>query len=93
MIVADTNLIAYNFVEGLFTEDAQRVLARDSDWRAPPQWRGELLNVPWFAARHTRISPAAASETYVNAAAFVRTTRRPHFRAVLGLAIRSDCSP
>jgi predicted nucleic acid-binding protein len=93
LIIADTNLIAYHFIDGPVTEDAQRVLGRDAEWYAPPQWQGEFLNVLWLTVRSTTISAVLADQTYAKAAALVRTTQRPHFRAVLDLAIRSGCSP
>jgi predicted nucleic acid-binding protein len=93
VIVADTNLIAYQLIAGPLTEDAQRVLGRDADWYAPPQWQGEFLNVLWLSVRRTAISAVMADEAYVKAEALVRTTQRPHFRAVLDLAITSGCSP
>lgn len=93
MIVADTNLIAYHFVPGPLYEDAHRVLGRDAVWYAPPQWQGEFLNVLWLSIRRTTISAAMADRAFVEAATLIRTTKRPHFRSVLGLAIQSGCSP
>jgi predicted nucleic acid-binding protein len=93
LIVADTNLIAYQFIEGPLSEDAHRVRGRDADWYAPPQWQSEFLNVLWLSIRRTTISAALADQAYVEAATLIQTTKRPHFRAVLGLAIESGCSP
>jgi predicted nucleic acid-binding protein len=93
LIVADTNLIAYHFIPGALTDDARRVLGRDGDWYAPPQWQAEFLNVLWLSVRRTAISTVTADEAYVKAEALVRTTQRPNFRAVLDLAIASGCSP
>lgn len=93
MIVADTNLIAYQLIAGPPTKDAQRVLGRDADWYAPPQWQSEFLNVLWLSVRRTALSSAMADQAYVKAETLVRTTERPHFRAVLDLAMESGCSP
>jgi len=93
LIVADTNLIAYHFIEGPLSQDAQRVRGRDADWYAPPQWQSEFLNVLWLSIRRAAISAAMADQAYVHAATLIRTTQRPHFRAVLRLAVDSGCSP
>lgn len=93
MIVADTNLIAYYFIPGPQSAEAHRVLGRDEEWYAPPQWQGEFLNVLWLSIRRNAISAALADQAYVEAATLIQTTERPHFRAVLGLAIESGCSP
>jgi predicted nucleic acid-binding protein len=45
VIVADTNLVAYALIEGERTPAARRVWERDRDWRLPPLWRSEFLNV------------------------------------------------
>ncbi len=45
MIVVDTNVIAYLMIKGEFTNDANKVFKKNSDWIAPSLWKHEFLNV------------------------------------------------
>jgi predicted nucleic acid-binding protein len=44
VIVADTNLIAYFYVKGEYSDLANQVLLRDPRWAAPLLWRSEFRN-------------------------------------------------
>ena len=45
MIVVDTNVLAYLFIEGDYSEKARELLMADSVWTAPFLWRSEFRNV------------------------------------------------
>lgn len=45
MIVVDSNVIAYCWLNGPLTGTAQRVRAKDPDWHAPILWRSEMRNI------------------------------------------------
>jgi len=45
MIVIDTNVIAYLFMNGEFTQNAERLLKSDSQWCAPLLWRSEFRSI------------------------------------------------
>lgn len=45
MIVVDTNVIAYCWLNGPLTAAAQRVRAKDPDWHVPVLWRSEMRSI------------------------------------------------
>jgi len=45
MIVVDSNILAYLYLPGEFTEQAEKLLAEDSDWAVPIPWRSEFRNI------------------------------------------------
>ncbi len=44
MIVVDTNILVYLFVDGPQTHSAMTVRMKDPDWHAPLLWRSEFRN-------------------------------------------------
>jgi predicted nucleic acid-binding protein len=45
VIVVDTNIIAYLHLVGEFTDRAETLLRKDSEWAAPLLWRSEFRNL------------------------------------------------
>ena len=45
MIVIDTNVVAYLFLNGEHSDLSERLLKHDPDWMAPRLWRSEFRNV------------------------------------------------
>jgi predicted nucleic acid-binding protein len=45
MIVVDTNIIAYLYLSGERSRQAEELLSREPDWVAPILWRSEFRNI------------------------------------------------
>ena len=45
MIVVDTNVIAYLYINGERSQQAEDLLVKDSEWIAPKLWLSEFRNV------------------------------------------------
>jgi predicted nucleic acid-binding protein len=89
MIVADTNLIAYLLIDGEATATARRAFERDPDWRVPPLWRSEFLNVLATAVRAGILAETQAFDAWDAAVdAFGDREEEPGAEPVLATAIR-----
>ncbi len=45
MIVVDTNILAYLFIDGEHSQQAKKLYLQDSDWISPFLWRSEFRNI------------------------------------------------
>ena len=45
MIVVDSNVLAYLYLPGELTAEAEALLERDPDWAVPVLWRSEFRNI------------------------------------------------
>jgi predicted nucleic acid-binding protein len=52
MIVTDTDVISYFWLEAERTPAARSVREKDDDWRAPPLWQSEFRNVLYQHMAH-----------------------------------------
>jgi predicted nucleic acid-binding protein len=58
VIVVDSNVIAYCWLNGPLTAAAQRVRVRDPDWHAPVLWRSEMRSILTGYGRDGSLSQA-----------------------------------
>jgi predicted nucleic acid-binding protein len=93
MIVADTSVIAYLLIDGARTASAREVWKRDPDWRVPPLWRAEFLNVLATAVKSKVLRADQAQTAWLAAASLMRGREvEPSGTDVLATAIRSGIS-
>ena len=45
MIVVDSNILAYLYLPGEYSTNAEALLERDPEWAAPLLWRSEFRNI------------------------------------------------
>jgi len=45
MIVVDTNIIAYFYLDGKYTKEAEKLFSYDPQWIVPMLWRSEFRNI------------------------------------------------
>ena len=93
MIVVDTNVLAYLYLPGSYTDAAEALLENDPDWAAPILWRSEFRNILAGFMRREMISCEQAktlqreAESLMAGAEFEVDSDR-----VLELSRDSDCS-
>ena len=93
MIVADTNLLIYLYVQGQRTEESEAVLQRDALWAVPLLWRSEFRNslIGLVRAHALQLDDALAmideAERWLTGREYSVLSRQ-----VLTLASRSGCS-
>ena len=93
MIVVDTNILAYLYLPGEFTEHAEKLLGEHAEWAAPQLWRSEFRNIlagymrrGTFDLRHA-IALQREAEALLASGEYVVDSE-----AVLELVKNSDCS-
>lgn len=93
MIVVDTNVLAYLYLPGDYTADAEALLERDPEWAAPVLWRSEFRNIlAGYIRRKTLTFDQALSVQSEAESLLWGSEFEVDSHAVLGLVQNSDCS-
>ncbi|MDR3159702.1 MAG: type II toxin-antitoxin system VapC family toxin [Zoogloeaceae bacterium] len=93
MIVVDSNVLAYLYLPGDYTEAAERLYQRDTDWHAPILWRSEYRNILVGYMRRGVLTPGQAYAIQREAEALLDgAEHEPDSKRVPELAQASDCS-
>jgi predicted nucleic acid-binding protein len=93
MIVVDTNIIGYFFLDSDFSSQVEKAYQKDSHWAAPLLWRSEFRNVLAAYIRQNLLTLADANQIMTEAETLLKnqeyTVNSTH---VLRLVADSSCS-
>ena len=93
MIVVDSNVLAYLYLPGDRTAEAEALLDQDPDWAAPVLWRSEFRNILAGYLRRGSIGFAQACDLQAEAEGLLAGAEfEVDSRAVMALVRDSDCS-
>lgn len=93
MIVVDSNIVAYLYLPGGYTEKAEALLEHDADWAAPLLWRSEFRNILAGYMRRKTLTFEAARDLQLEAESLLAGAEHEvDSRQVLELVRDSDCS-
>lgn len=93
MIVVDSNVVAYLYLPGDYTEKAEALLEHDADWAAPLLWRSEFRNILAGYMRRKTLTLEAARDLQLEAESLLAGAEHEvDSRQVLELVRDSDCS-
>jgi predicted nucleic acid-binding protein len=93
MIVVDSNILAYLYLPGEFTEAAEALLESDHDWAAPVLWRSEFRNILAGYLRRGSLSFDQALAIQEEAESLLAGAEyEVDSRSVMMLVKDSDCS-
>jgi predicted nucleic acid-binding protein len=93
VIVVDTNILAYLYLPGDFTEHAEALLAKNPEWAAPILWRSEFRNILAGYVRRGGLTLNQALAIQQEAESLMASNEQMvDSAAVLDLVNRSDCS-
>jgi predicted nucleic acid-binding protein len=93
VIVVDSNIIAYLYLPGDYTEKAEALLEHDADWAAPLLWRSEFRNILAGCMRRKTLTFETARDLQLEAESLLAGAEHEvDSRLVLELVRDSDCS-
>ena len=93
MIVVDSNVLAYLYLPGERTADAEALLEQDPEWAAPVLWRSEFRNILAGYTRRKTLTFEQACSLQSEAEELLSGLEfEVDSRAVLELVRDSDCS-
>ncbi len=93
MIVVDSNVVAYLYLQGEYTEAAEALLRQDGDWAAPILWRSEFRNILAGYLRRKTLTFEQAGDLQGEAEDLLADAEfEVDSAAVLELVRDSDCS-
>lgn len=93
MIVVDTNVLAYLYLPGDFTDLAEALLEHDPDWAAPVLWRSEFRSMLAGYMRRGTLSFELARDLQAEAESLLAgNEHEADSQRVLELVRDSDCS-
>lgn len=93
MIVVDTNLIGYLYLESEHSRQAEQALLKEAHWVAPALWRSEFRNVLAFYIRKQWLSLEASQQIMREALSLMEDREYDvDSQQVLRLVAASTCS-
>jgi predicted nucleic acid-binding protein len=93
VIVVDTNVLAYLYLPGEYTAQAEALLERDPEWAAPVLWRSEFRNILAGYIRRSTLTFEQARDIQAEAENLLSGAEHDvDSQRVLELVRDSDCS-
>jgi predicted nucleic acid-binding protein len=93
MIVVDSNILAYLYLPGERTADAEGLFERDPEWAVPVLWRSEFRNILAGYIRRNTLTFQQACKIQNEAESLLSGSEfEVDSRVVLELVRDSDCS-
>lgn len=93
MIVADTNILAYFYIEGEHSAAAATLYEHDPQWAVPPLWRSEFRNIlAGYLRRGTFTFAEALARQLAAEAQLAKSEYQVDSQQILNLIRDSNCS-